>query len=138
MALEWKYSAEAALLRRKGMRTTRRRVDILRFFSAATAPLSAETLHTKLRGMDRATVYRTLSRFADAGLLNAVNFGGSERRFERAGAHHHHLVCTSCEKVEELQIPEKDIDRAALKSSKGFSRVSGHSLEFFGICRKCA
>lgn len=137
MALEWKYSAEAALLRGNGLHATRRRVNILRFLSKATAPLSAETLRKRLRGMDRATIYRALSRFSEAGLLNALSFGDSERRFELAGTHHHHLVCTSCEKIEELDIPEKEMDRAALKSSKSFSRVSGHSLEFFGLCKRC-
>ncbi len=138
MALEWKYSPEADTLRRKGLHATRRRVAILRLLGKTRTPLSAEQIHAKLAGSDLVTVYRSLASFEDAGLVSKVRLGRGSARFERAGEHHHHLVCTSCEKMEELDIPEKDMDKAALKSSKIFSRVSGHSLEFFGLCRTCA
>ena len=138
MALEWKYSPEADTLRRKGLNVTRRRVDILKLLGKAHTPLSAEQMHEKLVGSDLVTVYRTLQSFEDAGLVSKIRLGGGGARFERAGVHHHHLVCTSCEKIEELDMPEKDMNKAALKSSKTFSRVSAHSLEFFGLCRNCA
>lgn len=138
MGMEWKFSSEAILMREHGLPVTRRRVNILRFFENADAPLSADSVRKEIRGTDRATIYRALSRFADAGLLHRVNVGGPERLFEFAGEHHHHLVCTSCEKIEDLAVAEKNIDREALQSSKNFAAVKSHSLEFFGLCKACA
>jgi len=137
MALEWKYSSEAAALRERGMRATRRRVDILRLLARARVPLSVEAVHEKLRGTDLATVYRTLGRFTEAGMATRLNLGGTEQLFELSGAHHHHLVCTSCEKIEELNMPEKNMNREALRRSKNFAIVKNHSLEFFGLCKSC-
>lgn len=90
---------------------------------------------------DLATVYRTLARFEELGLVQRVDLGDGRARFELAesqpgGHHHHHLVCRGCSQIVEIDdcIPPELEQRVADHS--GFQNVT-HRLEFFGICPKC-
>jgi Fur family ferric uptake transcriptional regulator len=74
------------------------------------------------------------------GMVKRFNFGDGAARFELMhegdNGHHHHLVCTKCSEVVEIEecIPEKIEERIAVKN--GFKSVT-HKLEFFGICPDC-
>jgi Fur family ferric uptake transcriptional regulator len=49
--------------------------------------------------------------------------------------HHHHLVCNSCGKIEDIRLNEqKFIKEVAVKSQ---FLVDHHHLEFFGYCSNC-
>jgi hypothetical protein len=50
-----------------------------------------------------ATVYRVLTQFEQAGLLNRNHFETGKAIFElNEGSHHDHLVCLDCGRVEEF------------------------------------
>jgi len=88
---------------------------------------------------DPVTVYRVLESFAQARLVRRCDFADGIARYERAtgDAHHHHLVCTGCRHVEELDIkdcPTQKLERSA--RARGYTQVD-HSLELFGLCPRC-
>jgi Fur family ferric uptake transcriptional regulator len=85
---------------------------------------------------DPSSVFRALVHLSEAGALERVELGDGRARFERAGSHHEHIVCSKCGEVAE--VPGCLIDRAVPEVEKrtGFS-VTGHSLTFTGRCADC-
>jgi len=124
-----------------GMKATEQRLTILSMFYSQEAPLSAEHIFTQVggKGLDLATIYRTLTAFEKAGLIRRVDLRREAVHYERTDSHHHHhIVCEGCGKTEDFEICDvPQIAEKALKKSS-FARVSTHSLELFGVCKKCA
>jgi Fur family ferric uptake transcriptional regulator len=89
---------------------------------------------------DLATIYRAMHLLEEMGMVKQFDFGDGSARFElvREGddGHHHHLVCTRCAEV--IEIDEcflREIE-SRIAAANGFKAVT-HKLEFFGICPAC-
>jgi Fe2+ or Zn2+ uptake regulation protein len=96
-----------------------------------------KTLKNDKQKIDLVTVYRTLSLYADLGLVHRVFLQGRTELFEVAGAHHHHIVCTSCGKIEGIDICTMDQVKSGILKDTSFSQVTGHRFEVFGVCGRC-
>jgi Fur family ferric uptake transcriptional regulator len=86
--------------------------------------------------MDLSTVYRTLERFAELGLVRAFRGAGGPAQFELAEEPHHHLVCTRCGDVQALPVAALDDLMAQLDVDHGF-RAEMHHLAIPGLCAAC-
>lgn len=87
--------------------------------------------------VSRATVYRTLSKLVDAGLLRKIEIGPRTVYDHDYGyPWHEHLVCDQCGKMIEFQHPGIE---AALKevTSEHQFRPKGHTLVVRGVCAEC-
>ncbi len=123
------------------MRTTPARLAVLGFLNENPNPLSADVIFDHLMSehdhADRATIYRILEIFFQKGIIKRLELGEGKYRYELAGRRdHHHLVCESCGKIEDVSdcnITELE-DEIAQK--KKFI-VKRHALEFFGVCQSC-
>ena len=83
-----------------------------------------------------ATVYRVLTQFEQAGLLNRSNFESGKAVYEiNEGQHHDHLVCLDCGKVEEFYDAEIENRQHAVAKAKGFA-IADHSLSIYANCTK--
>ena len=129
-------------LRDHGLRVTEPRIAVLKVFLESHGPFSAEEVYTKVtrKACDLATIYRTLTSLEKAQVVRRCDFGDGTLRFEIADKsdphHHHHIICKICKQIEVLDDCELDnLDQFAQK--RGFTQVT-HSLEFFGICKKCS
>ena len=129
-----------SLIKEQGLKNTPTRRAILEVFSSDCKPINAENIHEKLKkeGVNLVTIYRTLESFEQAGILKRLSLNKPSAYYELAANHHHHLICTNCGMVEGFE--ECDIGEVSNKALKGskFQTVSGHSLELFGKCKKCA
>ena len=129
------------LLRSAGFKVTPGRLALLKEL-AGGKPLNIPQIARALKGeLDQATVYRALEAFAEAGLVKRITLEAGQTHYEllAGGHHHHHLVCERCSAIEDVEgCDTESLERHALKRSKGFASVRSHSLEFFGICRKCS
>ena len=84
-----------------------------------------------------ATVYRVLTQFEAAGLVTRHHFENGMAVFElNHGAHHDHIVCTKCGKVEEFMDEIIEQRQQLVAREKGFT-VSDHSLYIYGLCKDC-
>ena len=128
-------------LRSAGLKATLPRLKILELFGASEERhLSAEDVYKVLlstgEDVGLATVYRVLTQFEEAGLLERHHFESGKAVFElNEGTHHDHIVCVKCGRVEEFydaEIEKRQIDAA---ESRGFT-MQEHSLMIYGICTK--
>jgi Fur family ferric uptake transcriptional regulator len=93
-------------------------------------------VHCQNTKINKTTVYRILENFLQLGLINKVQLNDNETRFELKGKeHHHHLVCENCGKIEDILLPEELLLKEV--SQRSAFKIRTHSLEFFGICKKC-
>ncbi len=124
------------------MKATPPRREILRLMTGKCKPMSAHELHKDLpkNVCDLVTVYRTVESFEKAGILRRCDFSDGIVRHEIVPLgrhHHHHLVCTSCKKVEPVEVekcPMATFEKAAKLA--GYIGIR-HSLEVFGTCPSC-
>jgi Fur family transcriptional regulator, ferric uptake regulator len=127
-------------LREAGLRPTRQRLTVLEALRGRAGSVTAQDLHAELRGSGEpvglTTVYRTLSSLADAGFLDTFT-RDSEQAFRLCSdAHHHHLVCEVCNRVEEIAAEEVERWVSQVADTRGFT-VTGHRADIFGVCAAC-
>lgn len=131
----------ANILKSAGLRATKPRVRVLSILEESSIPLSVADIATLLRRpkVDQVTIYRTLESFVHAGLVHHVELHQGRSFFELATrGHHHHLVCRSCGRIEDVEGCELDeIEKRIAKKTKNFNAVTSHALEFFGDCNQC-
>ena len=71
------------------------------------------------------------------GLLDTIGHHDGEATYRLCSErHHHHLVCSSCRRVEELAECDLSTLEASVADQHGY-RVEGHTLSFFGLCADC-
>ena len=129
-------------IRRQDRRLTPQRQAVLETLRAHPHPMTNRQIHGAMGDTccDLATIYRSMKLLVELGLVERFDFGDGVARFELAGHHpvdhHHHLICTNCQAVHELEecFPEEFQHRIAERH--GFANVT-HKLEFFGICPNC-
>ena len=126
-----------------GLKATTPRLRILELFEkSAVRHLSAEDVYRLLMtdGLDvgLATVYRVLTQFEQAGLLQRHHFESGKAVFElNEGQHHDHLVCVHCGRVEEFCDPDIEKRQQRIARDRGFV-IRDHSLALYADCTKPA
>ena len=129
-------------LRQGELKITAPRQAILDVLRKHASPLTTKEIRGALgkADCDLATVYRNMHTLERMGLVRRHDFGDGAARFElspdEGDTHHHHLVCTGCSKVIELDDCFLDDFQQRLAERYGFSGIS-HRMEFFGICPAC-
>jgi Fur family transcriptional regulator, ferric uptake regulator len=125
----------------QGRRLTRQRVHVAEALASAKRALSAQELYERIQAthptLGRATVYRALEAQVQDGMAGRFERDGHVSAYIACDAeHHHHLVCTKCQRVE-------DLDEAAvapLLASVGRRhdfQVDHAALDLYGLCRSC-
>lgn len=103
-----------------------------------TADQIFDDVKTKFPDISRTTVYRVLDTLVDIGVIGKPSHFGSATRFEPNIHHHHHLICTRCGKVWDVENdgPQLDIANILKGSGVGFD-VSNYSIHVNGTCADC-
>jgi Fur family ferric uptake transcriptional regulator len=128
-------------IRKAGLKVTLPRVKVLQILeSEPSQHMTAEDVYKRLiengEEIGLATVYRVLTQFEAAGLVEKHHFESSVSVFElNRGAHHDHIVCTDCGHVEEFVDELIEGRQRAIAQERGFS-IKGHSLIIYGECRR--
>ncbi|WP_131668395.1 ferric iron uptake transcriptional regulator [Psychrobacter pygoscelis] len=126
-------------LRKAGLKVTLPRIKILELLERDEHHhMSAEEVYKALidQGEDvgLATVYRVLTQFEQAGIVERHNFENNLSVFEiMQDEHHDHLVCDVCGKIVEFHNEVIEMEQLKVAKEYGF-KLSGHSLVMYGIC----
>lgn len=128
-------------LKNMGLKATFPRLKILELFEKSTQRhMSAEDVYRMLLAdnMDigLATVYRVLTQFEQAGLLERHFFESGKAVFEiNRGTHHDHMVCIDCGQVEEFYDAEIERLQNKIANDRGFA-IDEHALYLYAKCTK--
>src|SRR6188472_4137862 len=120
-------------LKNTGLKATLPRLKILEIFQNGNQRhMTAEDVFRVLLNdhsdIGLATVYRVLTQFEQAGILQRHHFESGKAVFELNEGHHHdHLVCLQCGRVEEFYDPEIEKRQMKVAKDRGFS-IREHSL----------
>lgn len=87
-----------------------------------------------------ATVYRTVLLLEELGIIYRIELNDGCSRFELAHENethrHHHLICTNCGKV--LEVEDDLLENLELKIEEKYKfKIKDHSVKFFGLCSEC-
>ena len=130
-------------LQSRAMRMTKPRRMLLKHVFSRHEHFDADTLLEQLprKGeagyVGRATVYRTLSEFVEAGLLREFQLDGrAVYEHDYGYPQHDHLYCKECHKLIEFQSEELLGLREAVAQEHRF-RVTGHRFIITGVCAEC-
>ena len=131
-------------LARAGQRWTKGRRAVLDALANGGAPMSVPDLQASVgAAVPLSSLYRVIADLVDAKVLTKLEFREGFARFELAeelAEHHHHLVCTQCSKVIDLELPDLEaaVDGVAahVRKRNGFT-VHSHRIDFFGLCDGC-
>ena len=123
-----------------GQRNTRQRQVILEELRRLTSHPSAtdlyEIVRQRLPRISLGTVYRNLELLARSGVIQKLEIGGAQTRFDGNPKQHHHVRCISCGRVDDAHEVSADLLGDEVKNIGGYE-ILGHRLEFVGLCPVC-
>jgi Fur family ferric uptake transcriptional regulator len=127
--------------RPRPQRYTEQQRDMVNYIFAQHNHFDAEQLIEDMKRagfhVSRATVYRTLSKLVDAGLLRQLELG--PRMFyehDYGYPQHEHMYCEKCGKVIEFQNPVLDAIIRNVCQQQNF-QTSSHTFIIRGVCSEC-
>ncbi|MDT0156781.1 Fur family transcriptional regulator [Microbacterium sp. ARD32] len=133
--------ASSAAIRAAGLRVTdsRRAVyDALRAHPHATADAVHELVREVVASTSPQSVYNALGDFAAAGLVRRIEPAGHPMMFElRVDDNHHHLICTACGAVTDVDCATGHAPCLAPSDAQGY-RVVVAEVTYWGLCAPCA
>jgi len=132
-----------ALLKKNSLKFTVQREVILKTLYDSNIHLTPESLHHLIQEKypklktGIATIYRTLSLLEESGIATSLSFGAQGKKYELgAKEHHDHLICTSCGNI--LEFVDEEIEKRQQEIAKKLDfKMSDHSMQIYGICKKC-
>ncbi len=129
-----------AELRARGYRLTPQRQLVLEAVGEighATPEEIATAVRRTASGLNISTVYRTLELLEELGLVRHSHLGHGAPTYSLAAQDDHvHLVCRTCDGVQEVSAALVSEVVASLAHEQGFVVDVGHST-LFGQCREC-
>lgn len=127
-------------IRKVGLRVTPARIAVLKTLEDSSTPVDVSTIYESLTKQrvdaDQATIYRIVESFLEKNLVTKLQFQEKKFFYEVKRPEHHHAICTSCGRIEDISNCSIKRTEAKIEEKIGF-KVKSHSLEFFGLCSEC-
>jgi len=124
------------------LRVTPARLGVLAMLEQADMPVDVSMVTDYLKkqkiSVDDVTVFRILNTFMDKGIAKPIEFNEGKLRYEYADKpKHHHFICEKCKSIADVEgCTVEALERQIERTTGG--KVTRHSLEFFGVCRRCS
>ncbi|MDP8223794.1 MAG: transcriptional repressor [Candidatus Lernaella stagnicola] len=104
--------------------------------SHPTADEVYQIVRRRIPRISLGTVYRNLDVLCEQGLVNKLEFGGAQRRYDGRTHYHHHARCTNCERLFDLPVSAVGPINLSLPDDLDFE-VSNVLFEVRGVCHAC-
>ena len=137
---------EAVGIRLAGLdqRYTHLRRVLVETLAEAGRPLTVPEILVSAPELPQSSAYRNMTALIEVGVVRRVVGADDHGRFELAeelSGHHHHLVCATCGKVEDVH-PSPKLERALGEAARAVAEEQGyevteHQLDLFGLCPEC-
>jgi Fur family ferric uptake transcriptional regulator len=120
--------------------TRQRQVIIEELRNVSSHPTADEVYRrarTRLPRISLGTVYRNLETLSKSGIVQKLELGGAQKRFDFHCEDHYHLLCTNCGRLDDIKAkPIPDIEDL-FHNASGY-QITGHQLMLIGLCPDCS
>ena len=125
-------------------RYTRLRRALVETLAASGRPLTIPEILAATPNLPQSSAYRNVTTLMDAGVVRRVAGTDDHGRFEQAegfSGHHHHLVCATCGKVDDIRASPR-LERALAEATRAAADEQGydvieHRFDLVGVCPDC-
>lgn len=129
-----------AIFKEKKLKLTPQRIAVYKYLKSTNEHPSAETIYKALQPeyptMSLATVYKTLKTLVEVGLIQELNVGEGNFRYDGKMNPHSHIQCLSCEKVDDIEDINFENLNEKIKPYTNYD-VLNNQVYFYGICASC-
>jgi Fur family ferric uptake transcriptional regulator len=121
-------------------RNTKQRTIILEELEGNKCHPTADEIYEKVRRkmpkISLSTVYRNLEILRREGVVQVIDTGGGQRRYDYITSEHSHIRCIRCGKLEDIvfEKPQEVIEDCAGQTD---NEVLGCNVDIYGICPEC-
>ena len=136
-------SQRAERLRDAGFKLTNARLTILKVLEEHGGHMTSadvlETVDAVAPDIGRASVFRALDLFTRLSIIRPtyINDSSTPTYVLLPDGHHHHIICTRCDRV--IEFEDCHLERLERELEQKFNvKLTGHLLEFYGLCADCA
>lgn len=135
-------SPRAQKLRDAGHKLTNARLAVLQALEDSGGHITSSEVLSRVEQIDstigRASVFRTLDLLTNLAVIRPTYIGTSmtPTYVLLPEGHHHHIICTNCNRVIEFDECGLEQIASSLEHRLGV-RLTGHLLEFYGLCDQC-
>jgi Fe2+ or Zn2+ uptake regulation protein len=132
-----------SVISQRGYRLSAARKKILGILAECDQPVSPVGLFEKLKAQGESaslvTVYRNLDLLAGLGLAERIYNTEGELGYLtcKSTHHHHHILCQKCRNTVEFEAADELEDLVAHAEAQTQYCISGHMLQFIGLCPAC-
>lgn len=128
-----------------GQRYTQGRRQLVEVLAASPRPLSMVEILEGVPGIPQSSAYRHLTVLTSVGVVHRIagtdDLGYFELSDELSGDHHHHVLCSTCGRVDDVEasprLEQALADAAALAAEATGFDLSHHRIDLFGTCPNC-
>ncbi|MCY3833052.1 MAG: Fur family transcriptional regulator [Chloroflexi bacterium] len=129
-------------LKVEGHRLTQARLTVLAVLEAEHGHITSADVLEKVErrnpAIGRASVFRTLDLFTQLGIIRPtyIDTSSTPTYVLMRDGHHHHVICSECKRF--FEFDDCGLEALTRNLEKTLDiRISGHLLEFYGICAAC-
>ncbi|MFL0245950.1 Fur family transcriptional regulator [Candidatus Clostridium stratigraminis] len=124
----------------KKLKLTPQRIAVYKYLKATKEHPSAEVIYKALQPeystMSLATVYKALKTLVEVGLIQELNVGEGNFRYDGNMCDHSHIQCLSCGRVDDIEgFCLSDLNQT-IKSHTDYE-VLTNQVYFYGLCKEC-
>ena len=119
--------------------TTQRQVifeELEKVTSHPTANDMYDMVRKRLPHIGLGTIYRNLELMAENGMIQKLELGGGQKRFDATTMPHYHIHCLACDRIEDVHMPPPPQLNTLAAAASGY-QITGHNIAFTGYCRNC-
>lgn len=128
------------IFKEKKLKLTPQRIAVYKYLQSTKKHPSAETIYKALQNdyptMSLATVYKALKTLVSVGLIQEINVGEGNFRYDGNPAPHPHIQCLSCGRVDDIE--NVDFSELNVKAQKFTDyKITSSKIYFYGFCKDC-
>jgi Fur family transcriptional regulator, ferric uptake regulator len=110
--------------------------ELQKLHTHPTAAALYSIVRNRLPKISLGTVYRNLEMLHRLGIIQKMEFGGGEARYDGTPDYHDHVRCVDCGRVDDVSSPPLALSGGGCNDLGGY-KILGHRLEYFGLCCDC-
>lgn len=122
------------------LKLTPQRIAVYEMLKNTKSHPSAESIYEVLQvhypTMSLATVYKTLKTLIATGLVQELNVGEDNFRYDANPLPHPHITCCQCGKVDDIENADLSFLNMTIKDYTEY-KVQSSKVYFYGVCPQC-